>query len=199
MGLIKVWSPAYPGALDERIVSMPLLTNNVDDVIASHPNALADSLIAVERENIGYKDNSVVTAATLSLEDQLDVERVIGSAVFDGADLSNLIPHLRAVGIYNLNGGAAQGDLRIRMYDMGPPGSPLLPPELRATASISNTDDGNIAKAQVVLTPTASPGIDMAEIFTALRTYEFRVILDGAPAGATAVMHWAGIALGVTQ
>lgn len=201
MGLIKVWATTYPATVDDRVTvgNMELLTDSVDDVIASHPNALADATIFLEQENTGYKDNVVMTASTGHLETQLDVEVVMGSAVFDGEALSHLIPHIRAVGIYNLNGGASQGDLRIRMYDMGPPGTPLLPPELRSTVDIGNADDGNIVKAQNVLTLSASPGLDADEVHNSLRTYEFRVTLDGAPAGATAIVHWSGIALGVTQ
>lgn len=199
MGLIKVWSTTYPAAVDDRVTSLELLTDSVDDVIASHPNALADATIFLERENTGYKDNVVMTASTGHVEAQLDVEVVMGSVVLDGEDLAHLLPHLRAVGIYNLNGGAAQGDLRIRMYDMGPPGTPLLPPELRSTVAVGNADDGNIVKAQQLLTVSASPGIDADVVHNSLRTYEFRVILDGAPVGATAIVHWSGVALGVTQ
>lgn len=199
MGLIKVWSTTYPGAIDTRVSSLELLTNNVDDVIASHPNALADAVIVLEEENTGYKDNVVITATTMMLEDQLDVERVVGSALFDGGDLAHLIPHLRMLGMYNLNGGAAQGALRLRLYDMGPPGTPLLPPVLRAEVSIPDTADGNLTKAQTVLTLSASPGVDGDQIHNSVRSYEFRIILDGSPVGATAVVHWAGLALGVTQ
>jgi len=199
MGLIKVWSTTYPTTVDDRVTSMETLTNVVDDVIASHPNALADAVIVLEQENTGYKDNNVITGAALAIDDQLDVERVIGSAVFDGEALANLISHLRVVGIYNLNGGAAQGNLRVRMYDMGPPGTPLLPPVLRSTVSIPFGDDGNIARGQAVLTVTASPGVNVDQINNSLRTYEFRSIMDGAPAGATNIVHWAGVALGVTQ
>ncbi len=200
MGDIKVWTSNYPSAADTKLAgSFELLTNVIDDVIASHPNALSDATIVLEQENIGYKDNSTLTGSTDAFEDQLDVESVIGGGMFNGANLANLLPHLRLIGVYNLNGGAAQGDMRVRMYDMGPPGTPLLPPVLRSTVSISNSDDGNIARAETVLTLSASPGVNLNQIHNSLRSYEFRVILDGAPAGGTALIHWAGVALGVTQ
>lgn len=200
MGLIKVWTSNYPGAVDTTSPgSFETLTNAVDDVIASHPTALSDATIVLEQENTGYKDNNIITGSTGAFEDQLDVETLIGGAMFNGAQLANLIPHLRLIGIYNLNGGASQGDLRVRMYDMGPPGTPLLPPVLRATVSIPDSDDGNIARAETVLTLSASPGVNLNQINNSLRSYEFRVVLDGAPAGATALVHWAGVALGVTQ
>ncbi len=199
MGTIKVWTTTYPTTVDDRITSLPVLIDTADDVIASHPNALADAVIVLEQENVGYKDNSTVTAATDVYEDQRDVERVIGGINFNGANLANLLPHLRAVGIYNSNGGAVQGDLRVRMYDMGVPNTPLLPPVLRATVSINNSTDGDIATGQTVLTLSASPGVNGNQIHNSLRSYEFRVIQDGMDAGATSVINWAGIALGATQ
>jgi hypothetical protein len=198
MGANTPWSTNYPTSVDDG-TSQPVLADAVDDVIASHPNALSEAGIALQKENTGYKDNQVITAATNQSESLVDAERVIGSLLFNGENLYHLIPHLRILATYNLNGGAAQGDLVVRLYDMGVPGTPLLPPELRAEVSISNTDDGELTKAQAVLALTASPSIASDEIHDSQRLYEVRVIQDGAPSGATSNVYWAGIALGKTQ
>jgi len=197
MGIIKPWSSNYPTSLDNTTTNFTTLVDTADDVIASHPNSLAGAVIVLEQENIGYKDNVVVTAASNEVETQLQVERVIGSILFDGGDLAHLIPHLRFIGIYNTNSGS--GNARVRMYDMGAPGTPLLPPQLRSTVSIADSDDGNIIKAQQVLTLSGSPGVGLNQIHSSLRVYEFRLILDTATSGADMIVHWAGLALGVTQ
>lgn len=199
MGIVLDWSTTYPGAVDDTITSFELLTDTVHDVVVSHPNELAAAVIFLERENTGYKDNNIVTAAANEYEDQQDVTRVIGGAQFNGAQLAHMIPHIRMMANYNLNGGAAQGDLVVSMYDMGAPGTPLLPPELRSSILINNSDDGVVKTVQQVLTPTASPGIGSNQIHTAKRVYEFRVSITGGPAASTANVHWAGLALGVTQ
>ena len=199
MGLIKVWSTSYPATIDDRITTFPLLTDGVDDVIASHPNELADAVIVLEQESAAYKNNSVITAATGFSVDLVDVEMVMGGFTCNGATLANLIPQLRAVAVYNLNGGAAQGELNISIYDLGAPGTPLLPPERRSMLVVPNTDDGVIVRPQQVLTLTASPIENGDEIHNSQRIYEVRAYIDGGPVGATAFVHWAGLALGITQ
>lgn len=197
MGAITVWSSNYPTTVDDTTTNFPTLTDNVDDVIASHQNSVAGAVIVLERENTGYKDNFVVTGATKEFENQLQVERVIGSALFDGAALAHLKVHLRMLGVFNNN--AATGNARVRIYDMGPPGTPLLPPVLRSEVSISDTDGGKLIKAQQLLSLSASPGVDADQIHNSLRMYEFRLILDSPTANDTMQVNWAGFAVGVTQ
>jgi hypothetical protein len=200
MGLILPWSTVYPGAIDDNITNFPTLTDNVHDVIASHQNAVATAVIALEQESFANKENWVVTGATDEDEDQLDVERVIGGFMFNGENITATnIAHLRAIGVYNANGGAVQGDLRVRLYDMGVPGAPIAPSILRATVSIPNANEGDISKAQLALTTSAGPGVDSGEIHNSLRSYELRVIQDGMDAAATSKIHWAGMAIGITQ
>lgn len=199
MGIILNWNSTYPTAVDDRTTSLPTLTDAVHDVIVSHPNELADAVIFLERENVSYKDNIVMTGCISEFEDRLDAPRVVGGGLFNGAQLAHMIPHFRALGMYNLNGGAAQGTVDILLYDMGPPGTPLLPPVLRSTLSIPNADDGDITKQQKVLTLSASPGVNADVIHNSARVYEVRIEINGGPVGSTAKVHWAGLALGVTQ
>lgn len=197
MGISLLWSSGYPSVVDDQVTNFPTLTNVTHDVLASHQNEVAGAVVLLERENTGVKDNLVITGVGASVEDQLDVERVVGSALFDGADLYHLIPHLRMLGIYNPDSPA--GTMELRLYDMGPPGAPLLPPELRSTAIIGFANAGELTQAQTVLTTSASPGIDADQIHNSLRHYELRVIIDSAPVSSQGTLHWAGIALGVTQ
>lgn len=197
MGLVLAWTSGYPAAVDDQVTNFPTLTNSVHDVLASHQNVVAGAVVYLERENKGFKDNSVITGVGATVEDQLDVERVVGSVLFDGADLSHLIPHLRMLAAFNP--ATAAGTMEMRLYDMGPPGAPLLPPELRSTAVIGFADAGSIIQAQTVLTTSASPGVDLDQIYNSLRLYELRVILNGATNGSQGTLHWAGLALGVTQ
>jgi len=197
MGAIVVWTSGYPGTVDDTVLNFPTLTDNVDDVIASHQNSVAGAVIFLERENTGYKDNVVMTGSATEFEDQRNVERVVGSGLFDGAALAHLNVHLRMLGVFNNQ--AAAGNARIRLYDMGLPGTPLLPPELRSEASISDADGGVLFQAQNLLSLSASPGINADQIHNSLRLYEFRVILDSPTVGDTMQVNWAGFALGVTQ
>lgn len=42
------WISAYPAALDSILTNFPRVTNNVDEVLASHVNSLADAVVALE-------------------------------------------------------------------------------------------------------------------------------------------------------
>jgi hypothetical protein len=201
MGVIKPWTSNYPATVDDVIPagSMPTLVDGTDDVIASHPNSIATSLIELEQENFAYKDNN--TSAGATNYDILDTDRnaeiVIGSVLFDAERLEHLVPTFRLLGTF-VNGAAA-GDAHLRLYDMGAPGTPLAPPELRSEVTIPNALGGGPQHVSVVLSPVVAPGIDLDEVFLGVRIYEIRAELASPTAGDTFKILWGGVSLGLSQ
>ena len=200
MGLLKPWTSKYPGSIDDKLVGgFEAVADGVDDVIATHPNELSLSVIELEQENIGFKDNlqfSGVTEAFVD-DDERNVDLVLGAVLFDAADLEHLVATFRLIGMFDAGAGA--GDAELRLYDIGAPGTPLLPPVLRSTVSIPNANGGEIIHVSQVLTPSGSPGVDSNEVFTSTRIYEIRANLVSPTVGDTMKIHWGGLSLGVSQ
>ncbi len=48
MGIVLNWSSGYPAAIDDTVTNFPTVLDNTHDVLASHVNELAASLIGVE-------------------------------------------------------------------------------------------------------------------------------------------------------
>jgi hypothetical protein len=190
---VKPWTTGYPAAVDS-ISTMPVLIDLADDVIASHPIALRDAVISLQVENSTYRDNIVITAGSNIVASTVDVEQVIGTALFDGVSTTTtLIPHLRMLGSYTPDGAAAA---TLRLYDLGTTTTPI-DPVLRASVSVTDTV-GDITYFQQVLTISASP-VGANQVHNAPRLYEFRVFI---PTGGTAPyiqVGWVGFALGNTQ
>lgn len=130
--------------------------------------------------------NFQLTGATNEPETVADVERVIGGFVLDAGAYS--VVTFRILGRFD---PSSAGDARVRLYDMGPPGAPIVP-ILRSTLTFASgsTDIQNIDKGQTV---TATPGVNADELSNTLRMYELRVILDGVGVGDECFIHWAGI------
>lgn len=124
----------------------------------------------------------------------LTVERVVGGFTFDGSTIpTGMSAILRFVGVFN--NGAASGNARVRLYDLGPVAGPPVAGVLRATASIGFAIGGGLRVADVALAAVAAPGVNIGEIFDTARAYEVRVYLDSVTVGDTMKVHFAGIAV----
>lgn len=79
MGVVKNWATTYPAAIDVTTVggSMVAVVDGVDNVMASHPNALAHAVIALETDSINLKASAINAA--------LDGEQLGTSARFLGS------------------------------------------------------------------------------------------------------------------
>jgi len=79
MGIIYNWITTYPGAVDSTALggSMQTLVDNTYELLASHPNALANAVIAIEGENTNIKKGSINVA--------VDGEQTGTAAKFIGA------------------------------------------------------------------------------------------------------------------
>ncbi len=194
------WATVYPGAVDSTGAgSMPVLTDNVDEVIASHPSANRDAIIELEQEGMVWKDNLALCGASdFSIDTSShNVDIIIGSVLLDAERMEHVIPSLRMVGTYNTIGGG--GTATLAMYDMGAPGTPLAPPELRSTVTITDADAGTPTHIATTLTPNASPGIGANQVFTGVRLYELRARVTPGDAADTLKVLWGGVALGLLQ
>ena len=117
-------------------------------------------------------------------------EVVMGGFYFNGGRLGPLGAQLRLVG--RLNSATPGAQLELRLYDMGAPGTPIVPVR-RATAIITTQND--IAVANLGLTTAAAPGVNLGQIHDAARLYELRLLISGATPGDSAKLHWGGLAL----
>ncbi len=195
------WTTIYPAAVDTISGggSMPTLTDNVDEVIASHPNSNRDAIIELEQEGMVWKDNMSLAGATDFFIDATShsVDIVIGSVLLDAERMEHMVSSLRMVGTYNTIG--VGGTATLKLYDLGAPGSLLAPPELRSTVTITDADAGTPTHVAAQLTPAASPGIGANEIFTGTRLYELRARINPGDAADTCKVLWGGVALGLLQ
>jgi hypothetical protein len=121
-----------------------------------------------------------VVAGTNTVADTPDVPLVLGGFVLDPSafDYSTLTFTFRMLGTM-FSGGA---DGRIDLYDLGPPGAPIVPAR-RARLSIDPTDSGVPVELTQVLTLDATPGVDANEIRTTASMYEVRLLLDAGSPG----------------
>jgi hypothetical protein len=137
---------------------------------------------------------NLVTGAVNEDETVLGVERVVGGFVFMGATIpAGYTAYFRLVGVF-LN-GAAVGNARIRLYDLGPAAGPPVAGVLRSTVSIGFAIGGGIRVAQAALTPNPAPGVNIDQIDVLARAYEIRVILDSVTPGDTMKVLSGGIAV----
>lgn len=193
------WATTYPTAVDTTTGSMPTLTDTVDDVIASHPNANRDALIELQQEGMVWKDNLALAGASDFFIDTAshNVDIVVGSVLLDAERMEHMIASMRLVGTYNTIGGG--GTATLKLFDLGPPGALLGPPELRSTVTITDADAGTPTHVAAQLTPSATPGIGSDEVFTGLRLYELRARITPGDAADTCKVLWGGVALGLLQ
>jgi hypothetical protein len=121
-----------------------------------------------------------VVAGTNTIADTPDVPLVLGGFVLDPSafDYSTLVFTFRMLGTM-FSGGA---DGRIDLYDLGPPGAPIVPAR-RARLSIDPTDSGVPVELTQVLTLDAAPGVDVNEIRATASMYEVRLLLDAGSPG----------------
>lgn len=199
MGFIKEWTAKYPGSIDDKLPGgFETVADGVDDVIATHPNELSLSVIEIEQELIGLKDNVAFSGAVNGYvdDDEREVDVVLGAVLFDAEDLEHLVATFRMIGMFDA--GAGTGNAELRLYDMGAPGTPLLPPILRSTVTIPHSNGGEIIHVSAALTPSGAPG-SPNEVLTAVRIYEIRAHLDSPTVGDTMKIHWGGVSLGVAQ
>lgn len=196
--MIIPWATVYPGAVDS-LASMPALTDNVDQVIASHPSANRDALFGLEKEGMAWKDNVALCGASdFSIDTSShNVDIIIGSVLLDAERLEHVIPSLRMIGTYNTIG--LGGTAALSLFDLGQPGVPLAPPELRAMVSLTDSDAGVPTHTALQLAPNASPGIGGGQVFTGLRVYELRAKVTPGDPGDTLKVLWGGVALGLLQ
>lgn len=193
MGVILNWVSAYPATVDDTVANFPPVADGVNDVMSSHVNALATSLIAVEVENIVHKKNtSTITGCNNEFDNTLTVERVVGGLVLDGSSLGTLAVKFRMLGVF-VN-GAASGNARLRLYDMGPVAGPPVAGVLRSDVSIGHAIGGGPRLVENTLTALAAP-VNPNEIFDTARIYELRLYLDSVTVGDTMTVYWGGIVL----
>ncbi len=204
MGAIKEWTSKYPAVLDGVAVGeFETVADLVDDVLASHANAPVISLIEVEKELIAYKDNISFAGSVNEVVEDADrnIDIVIGAVLLDGEKIaptaSDVVASFRLMGIFLNN--AAAGVMELKLFDTGVPGGPLIPPILRSTISILDTEGGRPAYVSTTLSSSGSPGVNTDEIFTGPRVYEIRVNLASPTAGDTCKVLWGGLSLGVPQ
>lgn len=120
-----------------------------------------------------------------------NVEVVLGGFVYDGSRLPATGGWLRLLARLDTPDPGAVVELRL--YDLGAPGTPILPVR-RATATIDgDTHGSNAAIDDVPLSVVASPGVDADEIHNVRRLYELRGIIVGTAFAAK--LLWGGIAL----
>jgi hypothetical protein len=131
--------------------------------------------------------NFQLTGVSNQSENLIDIERVVGGFLFNGGLYGTITFRMLA----RFDPGTA-GNARLRLYDMGPAGVPIVP-VLRSTLSIPFASAGDIVVVSSTLTPSVVPGVNINEIFNTSRMYELRVILDSAGVGDAVLVHWAGI------
>lgn len=120
-----------------------------------------------------------------------NVEVVLGGFVYDGSRLPATGGWLRLIG--RLSAPDPGAELELRLYDLGEPGSPIVP-VLRATATVDgDVSNSDVGLDDVALAVVASPGVGAAEIANTRRIYELRGIIVGT--AASAKILWGGIAL----
>jgi len=132
-----------------------------------------------------------LTGVVGGLMDGADPEEVFGGFVLDGSNFPDVALKLRIVGRIVV-AGAGTGELRL--YDMGAPGTPIVP-VLRSTAVIENGVAGDVVVRDQALTPAAAPGVGADEVHTARRIYEMRAVMVGAAGGDSLRIHNGGITL----
>jgi len=118
MGVILEWGgTAFPAALDSVAGSFPTLVDTVHDIIASHPNSLADAVDAIEAK-VGIDNSAVATSHDYQLrQGRLTSQRAGGDTgsiafLFDTTNAhldSDILLSLRSAGNerFRVGGGAA--------------------------------------------------------------------------------------------
>ena len=77
---------------------------------------------------------------------------------------------------------SSSADGRIDLYDLGPPGSPIVPAR-RSRLSIDPADDGVPVQLTQTMALEVAPGVDVDEIRTTASMYEVRLLLDAGTPG----------------
>lgn len=114
----------------------------------------------------------------------------IGAKAVDIPNVENIVGGFRlnpggnitwnAVGL--LTTTAVDGAAEVRLYDMGEPGTPIVP-VLRSTLDYPTAVDGDFTEVNQALTLSAAPGVDADEIYNTERLYEVRLILNPGGVG----------------
>lgn len=137
-----------------------------------------------------------VTVITGALNEEIvtsGVEIVIGGFIFDPTIYAagSTIRFRNLLTIVQTGFGLGFPNA-VRLYDRGAPGTPEAG-TLRATVFAGFTSNVPVV-AQLALTPTGAPGVDLGEIFNSERMYELRAFatLDTLP-GDALIVRWSGL------
>lgn len=128
-----------------------------------------------------------LTGASGQLVTTLGSEVLLGGFVFDGS-VTFASRVLRAYGTVV----SAVANVDVRLYDMGPPGSPAAG-ILRSTINLATL--GVPLTGTQTLTPNGAPGVNVNQIFNTARMYELRAIVNAAAPGDTFRATWLGLEL----
>jgi len=134
-----------------------------------------------------------LAAGTNVTADTPDVAFVLGGFVFDPDeyDYATLTYEFRTLA--TMFSSTASG--YIDLYDLGPPGSPIVPVR-RCRLYIDAADDGVPVNPIQPLTLSATPGVDLNEILDNVSMYEVRIILESGSPGDLLHVLYAGIRVG---
>lgn len=207
------------GGLRNAVIQEPLTLNDGDSLIWVAANSQFEAGTPAEAGNIGAKavdltglsDGDIVvydlgsdtfiravpasgggggflTGAGYAVQTALGTELIVGGFVFDPSALTSPTVVFELYGVLQVAGA---GTCEMRLYDMGPPGTPAAG-DLRSTLTIANIDAGANYRGQQTLTVVgAAPAAN--EILNAERMYELRLILLGAAGGDVALNLWSGL------
>lgn len=219
MGIVLAWSSNYPATTDTIGTNFPTVSDGVHDVLASHVNAVATAVVGLEgavgglrsavvQDPLSLSDGDVLiwsssnsqfeagavsnagflTGSSYSLQTSADIELLVGGFILDPSTVVGTIT-FELYGI--LTAAGAGPTMAMRLYDMGPPGTPAAG-VLRSTLTILNAAKGANATVNTALTPVASPAAPN-EIDEDERMYELRLILIGGAGGDSALNLWSGL------
>lgn len=133
MGIILAWSSSYPTTKDTVLANFPAVSNGVHDVSASHVNALADAVVAIEDVLGGLRTVSFADPLSPTNGQVLVYNSTLG--VFEAADPSGGGTSLPVADPLN----PTTGD--ILQYDGSVFESVPLPPILPLSSPFSPTTD----------------------------------------------------------
>ena len=130
---------------------------------------------------------SYLAGVTNELVTTLGSEVLIGGFVFDGS-LAFASRVLRAYGTVV----SAVANVDVRLYDMGPPGTPAAG-ILRSTVNLATL---NVPLTGTkTLTVSGAPGVNADAIFNTARMYEVRAIVNASAPGDEFKASWVGLEL----